>query len=85
MHAVPFAVKESACCALPCAHRPKIQPVITAFLAGEFRRQPALSNIAAMGMFLKVLKNLHKKISHIYSYLPLIPETKLSGLFDNIH
>ena len=41
---MPYAVDGSACCALPSDHRPKIQPMIIAFLAGEFRRQPALGD-----------------------------------------
>ena len=35
------AVGESACCALPSDCQAKIQPVIAAFLAGEFDPQPA--------------------------------------------
>ena len=35
---------QSACCALPSDLQPKIQPAIATFSAGEFRRQPALSD-----------------------------------------
>ena len=35
---------QSACCALPSDLQSKIQPAITTFSAGEFRRQPALSD-----------------------------------------
>ena len=31
-------------CALPSDRQPKIQPAITTFSAGEFRRKPALSD-----------------------------------------
>ena len=31
-------------CALPSDRQPKIQPAIATFSAGEFRRQPALSD-----------------------------------------
>ena len=42
-----YIVGGSAHYALPSNCQPKIQPVIAAFLAGEFRRQPVLSdNIA---------------------------------------
>ena len=34
----------SAHCALPSDRQPKIQPAIATFSAGEFRRQPALSD-----------------------------------------
>ena len=34
----------SACCALPSDRQAKIQPAIATFSAGEFRRQPALSD-----------------------------------------
>ena len=34
----------SACCALPSDRQPKLQPPIATFSAGEFRRQPALSD-----------------------------------------
>ena len=34
----------SARCALPSDRQPKIQPAIATFSAGEFRRQPALSD-----------------------------------------
>ena len=40
----PYAVSGCACCALPSNRRPKIQPVITTFSAGEFCWQLALSN-----------------------------------------
>ena len=38
----------SACCALPSDRQPKIQPAIATFSAGEFRRQPALSDNTAI-------------------------------------
>ena len=41
---LPCVVGGSACCALPSDHRPKIQPVIAFFSAGEFRQQPAVSD-----------------------------------------
>ena len=42
----------SAHCALPSDRQPKIQPAIATFSAGEFRRQPALSdNTACVSQF----------------------------------
>ena len=39
---------QSAHCALPSDRQPKIKPVIANFSAGEFCRQPALSDNTAV-------------------------------------
>ena len=53
---MPYTVRESASCALPSDHWPKIQPVITAFSAGEFCRQLALSNNTGFNYYNFLLK-----------------------------
>ena len=51
-------------CALPSDHRPKIQPVIATFSAGEFRRQPALSDNTDKAAWVGLNPGLRDHFSH---------------------
>ena len=62
---------QSAHCALPSDRQPKLQPAIVTFSAGEFRRQPALSDNTG------IINMLKQFLSFGQSPEPALPLRKL--------